>query len=418
MAGPPPGPPDQYFRHVAALMHFNGTNGSTNFIDSSAVARAMTNHNQAQISTAQSKFGGSSGLFDGSGDYVRSLSGFSFGTGDFTVECWVRFGDTGTNRAILAGIGNGSLDLTFVGNEFRIGRINTAFDSAWAWTRAINTWYHLAICRKNGQIRFFIDGTQIGSTASNSISYTATSGFYVGASTTTDRSLLGYMDELRVTVGYARYTANFAVPTEPFSNTGPALEDLSAYVQGYASGALTVLPASYTYQSYRYQTNLLYADKGVDHFDGDLCIDFDTTVSSIAPGGVSGQIMLSNAIGHSGTQTDFLHAFIYYNGSNITLRLVEAVSGSQVTSALYNIGTGQERFCRLRRDMSVGANGTVYLHIALSDANRISGIWDATLSIALRPLQQFRYMYAFWNLNDGNGAVANGNGKNYRINYS
>ncbi len=74
------------------LLHMDGSNGSTNFVDS-AQSRSVTANGNAQISTSQYKFGGASGYFDGSGDYltVPDSSDWTFGTGDFTIDLWVRF---------------------------------------------------------------------------------------------------------------------------------------------------------------------------------------------------------------------------------------------------------------------------------------------------------------------------------------
>ena len=81
----------QGIQNVSLLLHGNGTNGSTTITDSSPTPKTVTAVGNAQISTAQSKFGGASIAFDGTGDYatVPSASAFDFGTADFTVEAWV-----------------------------------------------------------------------------------------------------------------------------------------------------------------------------------------------------------------------------------------------------------------------------------------------------------------------------------------
>jgi len=89
----PAGPTDPDFASVVLLLHCNGSNGGTTFTDNSSYGRAMTANGNAQTSTAQSKFNGSSGLFDGAGDYLTASasSDFTFGTGDYTIESWVYF---------------------------------------------------------------------------------------------------------------------------------------------------------------------------------------------------------------------------------------------------------------------------------------------------------------------------------------
>ena len=85
---PPMG--DPYWSSVSLLLHMNGSNGSTTFTDSSSNNYTVTAYGHAQISTAQSKFGGASGLFDGSVDYIRATpsTNLQFG-GDFTLELQV-----------------------------------------------------------------------------------------------------------------------------------------------------------------------------------------------------------------------------------------------------------------------------------------------------------------------------------------
>ena len=89
---------DPYWANVVLLLHMDGTDGSTTFTDSSSYARAMTAAGNAQIDTAEFKFGTASGLFDGTGDSVQTPNGADFQfLGDFTVEAWVR----PTRRAAL-----------------------------------------------------------------------------------------------------------------------------------------------------------------------------------------------------------------------------------------------------------------------------------------------------------------------------
>ena len=83
-------PTDEYFGDVSLLLYGDGTNGSTAIVDSSSNNHTVTAYDNAQISTAQSKFGGASMYFDGSGDYLASSVSdtLSLGTSDFTIECW------------------------------------------------------------------------------------------------------------------------------------------------------------------------------------------------------------------------------------------------------------------------------------------------------------------------------------------
>ena len=86
-------------------------------------------------------------------------------------------------------------------------------------TLTLNSWNHVVWTRASGNNRIFINGTQVGTTVSDSTNYTSTI-IYIGASKTNTFNFAGYIDELRITNGYARYTSNFTPSTTAFSNTG------------------------------------------------------------------------------------------------------------------------------------------------------------------------------------------------------
>jgi hypothetical protein len=212
-------PVDQLGIHnVSLLLHGDGTNGSTTITDSSPTPKTVTAVGNAQISTAQSKFGGSSLLFDGSGDYLTTSASerLDFGTQDFTIELWHRFSDISADRAFIGNDTPTRIDFLWrTGTGINVGRINIAFDSTFAWSPTVNVWYHIAISRSGSSLRAFVDGSQIGSTATNTNNYSA-SGCLIGASTAAARFCNGYIDDLRITKGIARYTANFTPPTASF----------------------------------------------------------------------------------------------------------------------------------------------------------------------------------------------------------
>ena len=87
------GATDPFFDQVTLLLHYNGTNGSTVFPDSSSLAHPMTPVGNTQVDTAVQKYGGASGLFDGTGDYISTpyvQNDFGMAGTDYTVEAWVR----------------------------------------------------------------------------------------------------------------------------------------------------------------------------------------------------------------------------------------------------------------------------------------------------------------------------------------
>jgi len=182
----------------------------------------------AQISTSVKKYGTGSLAFDGSGDRLVSPPTYLFDlAGNFTIECWVNFNSVSTSVFFGNISGTGAGDWAFFYNSsvgvLRFLMNNTAVVlSSSSWTPSTGTWYHIAICRASGTYRFFVNGTVTGSGSdSTNISYTLGNLFYIGSTNDQQLQLNGYMDDLRITKGYARYTANFTAPTAAFPNTGP-----------------------------------------------------------------------------------------------------------------------------------------------------------------------------------------------------
>jgi hypothetical protein len=204
----------------------SGTSALLNFTNAGIYDATSKNDletvGNAQISTAQSKWGGSSMSFDGTGDYLRSPASplFDFNTGDFTVEAWV-YTSSAVAYAIVIdkSIGGGGSTGWFLewsstrGIWFFYGpnAVSSAF------TVTTGQWYHLAVSRSGTSLRLFVNGVQQGSTATVSTDITSTYGVSVGATNGTPQyQLNGYIQDLRVTKGYARYTSNFTPPTAAF----------------------------------------------------------------------------------------------------------------------------------------------------------------------------------------------------------
>jgi hypothetical protein len=216
---------DTSFSSVSLLLHMNGTNGSTTFTDSSSNALAVTANGNAQISTAQSKFGGASGLFDGNGDFlaIPNNTVFAFGTGDFTIEFWFYPISVADGTMISGWSPSGSVsgfacNMSSGAVAFETAFNNTYISAAGPATITANQWYHFAGVRSNGVARAFINGSS-GTPTNNSQSVDAqSSGVNIGWSTFTAnrRAYNGYIDELRITRGVARYTANFYIPRAAF----------------------------------------------------------------------------------------------------------------------------------------------------------------------------------------------------------
>jgi len=184
----------------------------------------------AQISTAQSKWGGSSMYFDGNEDGLifKTTETLLFNTGDFTIECWVNFSSVGQSQLIVGDTdfltGNGTWGLLFNSplSKLRLVAINAVLIIDASWSPSTSTWYHIAVARNGSSVRAFINGTQLGSTVTSSANIDNTYGSgrtYVGRQSNDATAfgwMYGYLQDLRITKGYARYTANFTPPTAAF----------------------------------------------------------------------------------------------------------------------------------------------------------------------------------------------------------
>jgi hypothetical protein len=214
---------DQYWTSVSLLLHGNGENNSTTFIDSSSNAFTV-NRTNAVISTAQSKFGGSSMYFDGDNDYLTlgGQSVLAMGTGDFTIELFIyllELRDQNVFDFRPAG-GNGAYPTiqTLVNSTIRYyANEEVKFTAS---LPSLNTWHHLALVRYGATTTLYLNGSAVGS-------FTDTNNYLVGADrpaiasgggTIGSATFNGYMDEFRITKGIARYTGDFTAPTAQFSD--------------------------------------------------------------------------------------------------------------------------------------------------------------------------------------------------------
>ena len=212
---------DPSFSNVSLLLHGNGTNGSTTITDSSPTPKTVTAVVNAQISTTQSKFGGASIAFDGAGDYCTTATSnsFEFGTGDATIEAWVYPSAlTGIRVMIeMRPFGNPATGVVFYLNGATLSVAKTRIDVLQAaGTLVINSWHHIAWSRQGSSNRLFLNGNLVNTTT-DSTSYPLTT-VYLGAESNSPPTQFfnGYIDDLRITKGIARYTATFTPPDAPF----------------------------------------------------------------------------------------------------------------------------------------------------------------------------------------------------------
>jgi len=211
------------------MLHANGADTSTTFTDDSDSAHTVTANNNAQLDTAQQKFGTASGLFDGTDDYLSTADSadWDFDSGDWTVDFWVRFNSVAITQRFISQWETGDLNwnigwlnsnnLAFI---YSTDGTTVANTFTFAWTPSTATWYHVAVVRSGADLEAFIDGTQIGITenVSTDAFFDATVSLLIGVNTT---GLLndfdGWLDEIRVVKGTAVWTTNFTAPSAEYT---------------------------------------------------------------------------------------------------------------------------------------------------------------------------------------------------------
>jgi hypothetical protein len=193
-----------------------GTNAG---IYDSAMQNNLTTVGDAKISTTQSKFGGSSIYFDGTGDYLQIPYSPNFTmNSNFTAECWVYI--TSAPNA-YGGILAFSNDSEGVGWNILIGGNPSKFhfNVALSYTDTdtsltLNTWTHLALVRSGSTVKLYINGVADANTLTTSATATCPTNPQIGSyPLISGRTFFGYIDDIRITKGYARYTTTFTPPT-------------------------------------------------------------------------------------------------------------------------------------------------------------------------------------------------------------
>jgi hypothetical protein len=225
---------DQYWDFVSLLMRCDGANNGTTFIDNSKSPKTLTRVGSTITSSAQYHAGISSLLFNGTDSVVEVGSAFDstiagFGSADFTIELWFRTSDTSTRVSVLSAYDvNASPAVGFVvqlnGTQGGSGSINVGYGdnsivstSGSVWTE--NTWSHLAVVRSGSTWTIFVNGVSRG-TATSSTSISSGAKMSLGGLKAGSYIQLfsGYLDDIRITNGYARFASTFTPSTDSYGS--------------------------------------------------------------------------------------------------------------------------------------------------------------------------------------------------------
>jgi hypothetical protein len=217
-------PVDPQYGSVSLLLHGNGTNGSTTITDNSPSPKTVTAVGNAQISTAQSKFGGSSIAFDGTGDYLSIGNDTALALGStWTIEFFVYLNTFGAGASRNGFISTGTLNTTGHVQIYsesgptliaRCGGTGSNDATSGSSPFSAATWTHLAFVCNNLATTIYVNGSANGTGTLASASTVPIT--RIGNAVFADYDLDGYIDDLRITKGVARYTANFTPPAAPF----------------------------------------------------------------------------------------------------------------------------------------------------------------------------------------------------------
>lgn len=211
---------DPNFANVGSLLHFNGANGSTTFTD---VKGNTWTPNACTITTAQSKFGGASGDFTATGARitVNSDAWYAFAGGDFTMELWAKKGTGGTGDQHIFDAWSGRILFRYRGGspQLFISAVGEPLIS-FSGTISSTNFVHIVVQRSGNTWGVAFDGVWMA-TATNSGTMSSTDkALTIGNSGGGGDTFGGYIDEVRITKGVARYsTSNFTPPTAAFPDS-------------------------------------------------------------------------------------------------------------------------------------------------------------------------------------------------------
>jgi hypothetical protein len=229
---------------------------NSNYADSSASAHTLSGNGSAAINTSVKKFGAGSLLVPNvewpipPTDYLKSESSsdWNIGTGNFTIDTWVNFTDISSwgyavwQTLFGGGSGGASKSWCVAYNSYWFENDNpgclkftfyngSGYSDYYSEEGAIGylwegTWFHIAVVRDGNTLRFFVDGADVGTSSCTSANFTISSGYaYVGCWAASGGSItepmMGYVDELRLSVGTARWTTDFSVPTAEYTSDAP-----------------------------------------------------------------------------------------------------------------------------------------------------------------------------------------------------
>ena len=254
------------------LLHCDGPDKSTTFLDSSSSNNILTGKGNVQIDTAQSVFGDASALFDGTGDYINIGTSSIFEVaGDFTFESRIRLASLPAGNATILGTTGESINVVAQAAQLLV-KLEAA-TKTFAWVPGTATWYHLAVVRASTNLSVYIEGSQIGATVISTETIASVSTANIGATFNAVEGWDGWLDEIRFS-NVARWTANFTSPTIAYSNSGNGFDgwlDELRVSNGIARWTTAFTPPTEAYPGTENTVNRLIVSAGTGiYYSSDL----------------------------------------------------------------------------------------------------------------------------------------------------
>ena len=258
--------------YTKLMLHCDGSNNGTTFTDSSFSAHTVTASGNAVTDTTYKKFGTAGYKCPATGDFlsISDSEDWNFGSGDFTIDCWLYRTGTSAYQTILENKtdgsnywqwryfgGSGNFDFTVTGaGAFSVNWTVAAF--------AQDTWVHHQLVRNGNSWYMFQNGTQVGGTQTQAAAVPDMTGnLILQGDSALGQPFVGYMDEFRISKGIARNTSNFVVPSGEYVQSRRLLSG-SVDISGQPSGTnvkykIETLNQSASKQTRLYGTSMAWA---------------------------------------------------------------------------------------------------------------------------------------------------------------
>jgi hypothetical protein len=217
--------------NTVLMLSCNGADGSTTFTDKSDSAHTVTAIANAQVDTAEVKFGTGALLLDGVGDHLQipDSDDWDFGSDDWTIDFWFRPTTLSGTQAIVTqwgdGGGNGSFYLVRQNASISFFySLNGSSETSTSSTISLdlNEWQHIAVVREGNSLRYFKNGIASGTAPISGTFFNSTRNLNIGAYKDGGQTLQGSLDEIRISKGIARYTADFVPEITEYTSPSAA----------------------------------------------------------------------------------------------------------------------------------------------------------------------------------------------------